>query len=185
MRTALLALLLAMTSAAAAATAPCSDPRWNMRANDPSYADAMELARYLAAQRLPVRCITGTTIGSQLLGHHSAGLHTDHGSISAVFFPDPKGAEGVTTELSVKGDHYRYRFISHEGWLPRHDTIDIDGPLTFLIHGKWLIFVWDTETERVVNAALKGMYCPQTATVPSAARTNPTAAPASRAPRSR
>jgi hypothetical protein len=159
MRTLLFAPLLTLALTAAAATAPCSDPRWNMRANDPSYADAMELAKYLAAQRLPVRCITGTTIGSQLLGHHSAGLHTDRGSFSAVFFPDPKGAEQITTELSVRNDHYRYRFTSHEGWLPRHETIDIDGPLTFLVHGKWLIFVWDTETERVVNAALKGQYC--------------------------
>jgi hypothetical protein len=184
MRNVLLALLLAITSAAAAANAPCSDPRWNMRANDPSYADAMELAKYLAAQRLPVRCITGTTIGSQLLGHHSAALHTDHGSFSAVFFPDPKGAEQVTTELSVKRDHYRYRFTSHEGWLPRHETIDIDGPLTFLIHDKWLIFVWDTETERVVNAALKGQYCPQNAAVPSAASATRAAAPAN-PPRSR
>src|SRR4051794_26705969 len=115
MRTALLALFLVIASASAAATAPCSDPRWNMRANDPSYADAMELAKYLAAQHLPVRCITGATISSQLLGHHSAALHTDHGSISVVFFPTPTGAEQVTTELSVRNDYYRYRFTSHEG----------------------------------------------------------------------
>lgn len=151
------ALVLALTTTAAIAEPPCRA----LQPSDPGYADAQEFARLLQDHDIAVRCISFAKVGSYFLGErNAAAFQTSLGGINVVFFPDPDGAERITTELTVSKGHYRYVFRRRERGLEgRHDTVEGDAPLHILIYGRWLVFVWDPRIEEPLRIALSRSRC--------------------------
>ncbi len=145
------------TVAAAAQQAPCP-PAGNtssvLQPQDPGYSEALEFGRFLQEHHINLRCITRTKFNYLLGESKAAGFQTDVGTISVVFFSAPDGAERITTVLKVSQGHYRYTFRTKQPGLRRHQVMDEDSPLHFMIQGGWFIFLVDPRAEQPLRLAL-------------------------------
>jgi hypothetical protein len=131
---------------------------WQLRPNNPAYADAIELKGILESHHIRVSCIAGTTIGSYFLGDpKSASIATDVGRFDVDFFPAPDGAEKVSYESSGSGRHYHYVFRTNQPGFTRQQVIDPDGPLRIVASGKWFVFVWSAATENAIRRVLSSV----------------------------
>jgi len=143
---------------AVAAAAGAPDTSSALAPGDAGYAEAVAFGHLLEGRScgFHVRRIARSQLSGFMGEPRAASFITDRGNFAVVFFPAPDGAERVRITSEVRDGHYLYSYRTDQPGLRHVQKEDHDAPQRFVVHGRWLIFVWDGTTEYLLRSALAG-----------------------------
>ena len=124
---------------------PCDarEMAWALKANDPAYSDAMELAQTLREHHFVVGCVLPSKMTGFFEGEKGAAVYrTDKGSFNALFLSKPQSFDKLFVVERHKNNGYSYHF---EG-IPKPwpvNRIESLRPIYFLKHSSQLLVIDD------------------------------------------
>jgi hypothetical protein len=150
---------------------PCPPPAAMIAADNPGYADAMDLSKRLQDHGFVVRCIFPTKLGSifevpdgdtiRSTVEGEANFTTNYGGFDVIFLPKPQNFADFKITEHRQGGGYLYRFTgTPKVWAGDQFKFGIAYRNYFLKHDNYLFFLSDEALRARLEQALRPSPAP-------------------------